>query len=233
MSFFVYIHTCPNGKKYVGVTKRTPEERWCNGEGYKKHSHFYSAIQKYGWDNIEHEYFKTESAGLMLYWERILIYHYNTMNREFGYNKTSGGEQINGFSLSDDTKEKISKGNKGKNKPPISEETRKKLSVASKKYRHSEETKKKIGEGRRGHKHSEETKKRMSEVAKNRKPVSEETRKKLSETGKGRIPWNKGIKCSDETKQKISEKLKGRVSPMKGRTPWNKGIKSNEALLGK
>lgn len=188
MSFFVYIHTCPNGKKYVGVTKKTPEQRWCNGEGYKKHSHFYAAIQKYGWDNIEHEWFETESASLMLYWERILIYHYNTINREFGYNKTSGGEHINGFYLSDDTKEKISKGNKGKKKPPISEDTRNKLSEAGKRRKHSEETKKKISDGNKG------------------KKFSEETKKKISEATKGRTPWNKGKKLpsySEEYKEQM------------------------------
>jgi hypothetical protein len=32
----VYCHTFPNGKKYVGITKRSPEERWHkDGSGYK------------------------------------------------------------------------------------------------------------------------------------------------------------------------------------------------------
>ena len=193
MSFFVYIHTCPNGKKYVGVTKRTLEERWCNGEGYKKHSHFYSAIQKYGWDNIEHEYFKVSNANLMLYWERLLIYHYNSTNREFGYNKTGGGEQINGFCLSEETKKKIGKGNKGKKKPPISEETRKKISEASKKHRNSEETRKKISESTKGRipwnkgkklpPYSEEYKEQMR-IIKTGTKHSEEAKKKMSEAKK-------------------------------------------------
>lgn len=113
MSFFVYIHTCPNQKRYVGVTTQSnPELRWKEGWGYHKNMHFTNAINKYGWDNIEHEVFETQSVELMSYWERILIYHYNTMDSEFGYNKTGGGENINGLCLSDDTKKKMSEAKK-------------------------------------------------------------------------------------------------------------------------
>lgn len=51
----VYMHTLPNGKKYVGITKRNVNERWKNGNGYKNNCRFYNAIRKYGWDNITHE----------------------------------------------------------------------------------------------------------------------------------------------------------------------------------
>ena len=60
MSFYVYIHTCPNNKRYIGVTKNLkPEYRWSNGEGYKSNKHFYRAIQKYGWKSIKHKVQKT------------------------------------------------------------------------------------------------------------------------------------------------------------------------------
>ena len=170
MQYFVYIHTCPNGKKYVGVTTQSnPEYRWREGKGYKRNTYFYRAIKKYGWDNIEHEVFETHSLDLMAYWEKLLIYYYNTTNPEFGYNNTSGGEHINGCQRLDATKQKISKSLKGH---IVSEETKKKISKAKKGFKHSEETKKKLRE----YKHSEETK------------------KKISEAGKGRIPWNKGLK---------------------------------------
>ena len=38
--FYVYIHTCPNGKKYVGLTTTDPKDRWRKGEGYKSNKHF-------------------------------------------------------------------------------------------------------------------------------------------------------------------------------------------------
>ncbi len=53
--YLVYVHTLPNGKKYVGMTKQDKERRWANGAGYKKQPKFYEAIQEYGWRNIVHE----------------------------------------------------------------------------------------------------------------------------------------------------------------------------------
>ena len=54
--YIVYMHTCPNGKKYIGITSQSPERRWQKGKGYAYGSnpYFYNAIEKYGWDNIEH-----------------------------------------------------------------------------------------------------------------------------------------------------------------------------------
>lgn len=184
MSFFVYIHTCPNGKKYVGVTtQKNIKCRWRKGEGYKG-QHFYRAIQKYGWDNIEHKYFKTESKELMFYWEKILIYYHNSTNKKFGYNKTGGGDSC--FEISDDTRLKQKVIRTGK--------------------KHSEETKKKISAGNKGKKFSEEAKKKMSEARKGKKysPRSEETKKKMSEARKGK----KYKPCSDESRKRYSEARK-------------------------
>ena len=213
MSFFVYIHTCPNYKKYVGVTKKTLEERWKNGEGYKKQKHFYAAIQKYGWDNIGHESFEVESASLMLYWERILIYHYKTIDKQYGYNKSSGGECINGFYLSEDVREKISntkKGTKPWNKGKhLSDETKKKVSESLKGNQRalghtmSDESKKMMIEKLRGQKQSEETKQKRAEKLRGQKR-SEETKAKMSKSMKGKNTWSR----SEELKRKISETMK-------------------------
>lgn len=41
---------------YVGITsKEDVKRRWLRGTGYKCNIHFTNAINKYGWDNIEHE----------------------------------------------------------------------------------------------------------------------------------------------------------------------------------
>lgn len=60
--YYIYIHTCPNRKAYVGLSK-SPKQRWNNGEGYKGNKEFYNAIQRYGWENIKHEIVAESNYG--------------------------------------------------------------------------------------------------------------------------------------------------------------------------
>lgn len=94
----VYCHTFPNGKKYVGITKRSPEERWHkDGSGYKGQV-VYDAIIKYGWDNIKHEILKdnlTEQQAQ--YYEKEYIKALGSHTTVNGYNCTWGGEGANTF----------------------------------------------------------------------------------------------------------------------------------------
>ena len=93
-TYSVYIHTNKvNGKKYVGVTMNSPEKRWNNGKGYKDNIHFSSAIQKYGWDSFEHFIIEVDSAELMYELEKRYIDFYHTIDPQFGYNKSLGGEK--------------------------------------------------------------------------------------------------------------------------------------------
>ena len=122
-----------NGKVYIGITSQKPEQRWRNGEGYKSSPHFYSAIQKYGWDNFEHNILfvelTKEQACLK---EQELIKEFNSMNREYGYNSTSGGDI---FVMNEETKQKISQalmGNQNNLGHLCSEEKKKKISDAQK-----------------------------------------------------------------------------------------------------
>lgn len=92
-TYSVYIHTNKiNGKRYIGVTRSKPEKRWANGEGYKNQPHFYSAIQKYGWDNFDHFILEVDSEELMFQLEKQYIAYYKTTDRRYGYNKSLGGE---------------------------------------------------------------------------------------------------------------------------------------------
>ena len=156
-----------NGKIYIGITSQKPEQRWgSQGCNYKSSPHFYSAIQKYGWDNFEHNILFTdltkEQACLK---EQELIKEYNSMNREFGYNSTSGGDI---FTMNEETKQKISQamiGNQNGLGHPCSEEKKEKISNAQK-----------------GRKFTEEHKQKLSEAAKNRHvPCSEEKKQTLKE----------------------------------------------------
>jgi hypothetical protein len=89
----VYVHTNKiNGKKYVGVTQQNPPEKryGSNGINYIGCIKFYNAIQKYGWNNFEHQIIANclskEEACRM---EQLLISELDTMNN--GYNVEPGG----------------------------------------------------------------------------------------------------------------------------------------------
>lgn len=91
--WIVYVHEAPNGKRYVGITSQRLAERCGRGCGYKNNEHLYSAIKKYGWDSFSHLVVATgllyEDACKM---EQKLIAAFRSNEREYGYNKSSGGD---------------------------------------------------------------------------------------------------------------------------------------------
>lgn len=112
MNYTVYMHTVPNGKVYIGITKQNPIKRWLHGKGYQKQEYFYNAILKYGWDNIEHRILFTELSQEEAEQKEIeLIKQYKSNQREFGYNIENGG-RIN--KMSEETIEKIRIANTGR-----------------------------------------------------------------------------------------------------------------------
>lgn len=116
--YSVYMHTCPNDKKYIGITCKKPEYRWDNGNGYRNNDHFFRAITKYGWENITHEIlFSGLSKEEACEKEISLISEYGTNLYENGYNNTAGGEHA---LHTEETKRKIKEHHKdftGANNP--------------------------------------------------------------------------------------------------------------------
>ena len=160
-NFCVYAHINKiNGKKYVGQTCQNPRERWDNGRGYKRCTYFYNAIQKYGWENFEHEIIasnltKEEADNF----EKLLIDKLNLLDSALGYNLREGGS--GGGRLSETTKQKLRDVNSGENHPMygkhLLDTTKKKLSDNHKGDKnsfygkhHSDETKKKMREANSG-----------------------------------------------------------------------------------
>lgn len=162
-----------NGKIYIDITMQVPEHRWRHGEGYKSSPHFYAAIQKYGWDNFEHNILfqglTKEEACLK---EQQLIKKYNSMDRQYGYNSTSGGDI---FTMNEETKQKISKalmGNKNNLGYPCPPEKRKKISEAQKGRKLTEEYKLKLSEAaKKRHTPCSEQAKEAIRKASHKKPV--------------------------------------------------------------
>lgn len=90
--YTVYMHTLPNGKCYIGLTKQNPVLRWDYGHGYKHNEYFYRAIQKYGWNNIKHEILFTDLTKDEAEEKEIaLIAQFKSNKRGYGYNIDAGG----------------------------------------------------------------------------------------------------------------------------------------------
>jgi group I intron endonuclease len=142
-SYCVYKHTQKNNHKiYVGITSQNINKRWNNGNGYKKCTHFFNAIQKYGWDSFEHKVLihglTKEQADR---WEKRLIKQWDLMNPHLGYNLKEGGS--NGI-FSNESKKKMSNSKKGKQPYIITKETRLKMSQSQLGKHLSDITKEKI-----------------------------------------------------------------------------------------
>lgn len=179
--YCLYCHTNKiNGKKYFGITSQYPDKRWANGNGYRT-KYFYNAIQKYGWDNFEHEVLISDLScdeAKRLEVEYIKKYHTCIYDDEcWGYNATFGGDGALGYKHSEETKEKF------RNRV-VSKETREKISQS-------------VSNANKGRIVSEETKIKISK-AETGKIVSDETRQKISKAQIGR-------KLTEEWKLNISK----------------------------
>lgn len=126
-----------NGKIYIGQTcYKNVNERWKNRKGYIHSTYFYNAIQKYGWDSFEHIiiFDNIQNYKMADIIEIELIKKYQTNNRDFGYNLSSGGS--NGRTLSLETRKRMGQNMIGFKNPmygkKFTKEHLKKLSEAHK-----------------------------------------------------------------------------------------------------
>jgi group I intron endonuclease len=191
MRYEVYAHiNKTTGKVYIGITKTNITRRWNrhvieSGKNNPKNScYFHRAIQKYGKEDWHHivlevvECFSVEDAeACEIKWIEI----YQSNNRLYGYNSTSGGKINN---LTPEVREKLSK----ITKESLTPERLALQSAKMKEYyqnnpnpfkgkQHTEESKLKMSEKIKKHyennpnpfhgkKHSEEIKKIISEHSK-------------------------------------------------------------------
>ena len=114
MGLVVYKHTNKiNNKVYIGQTNNYSKR--CSPCNYTGSTYFYHAIEKYSWDNFQHEFLKTnltqEEAD---YWECYFIKKYQSTNPQYGYNMCEGGNhktilygEKNGFYGKQHTSENI------------------------------------------------------------------------------------------------------------------------------
>jgi group I intron endonuclease len=106
-----------NGKMYIGQTTYSLnvriKEHLRSVRRKKSKYYFHKAIKKYGIDNFDWEIIvKCNSLEELNRAEIETIKKYNTFGG--GYNLTKGGEGVNGYVTSEETKKKISNSLKGK-----------------------------------------------------------------------------------------------------------------------
>lgn len=216
--YSIYCHVFPNGKRYVGLTKADPVKRWNNGKGYKSCPLVNRAIEKYGWENIEHEILYTtsikEDAEEK---EKEFISFYDTLNPLHGYNLLAGGD-VSDNAATPNMRYKLGTGWRGKTR---SEEDKLKISVGVKKRFDRPES-----NGHIGLKASGEAKRKMSishkkawENSSRRKEASERMSARMSDEDFRNKVLNNLAHCrrkagewnmSEEAKEKLSKSMKGR-----------------------
>ena len=179
--WIIYMYTFPNGKRYIGKTKRSLSRRQGSFfNGYKNCTLLWNAIQKYGIENIKQEILfeddMTDEYAARIEQSCILMFKTNANrfnNPSYGYNLTDGGDGMSGWKPDDEQYEKrieqLHELHKKQIGSHLSEETKRKISEAHKGVKRppmSEETKKKIAIANSKENMDEETKKRRSAAVK-------------------------------------------------------------------
>ena len=133
--YTVYAHrNLKNGKSYVGMTSRKPNERWRNGKGYKNNLKMWNDIQNSDWNkDWKHNIIgKFEDKQEALNVEEMFIQLFDSTNE--GYNISTYDR--NSYKRTDETRRKNSEAHTGEKHPMYgkhhSEDTKRKMSEAHK-----------------------------------------------------------------------------------------------------
>lgn len=234
--WFLYVHTSPSGKKYVGVTSQNPpEKRWGrygqrylikNQKGEYNHPFMAHALLKYpNWDEWKHEILlMNETEEYVKRAEKCLIKSYKSNNPQFGYNLTLGGDGTSGYHISEEHKEKLRTMRLGKN---LSDETKKKMSESLKgKFKGKNHP---MYGTHRTDEQRQKTSDTLKEKYKNgwnsdrfNKRLSDEAKQKISCALMGEKNPNFGVAPSDESRKKMSESRKKFLSNKENHPNYNK-----------
>ena len=217
-----------NNKSYIGsavdIKKRFYGHENALGRNIHKNSHLQNAWNIYGKNAFKFEVLLFCDKKNLLFYEQKAIDVNQVTDRTNGYNVCSIAGNHLGVKRSKETKARLSAAKRN-----MSDETKRRISVAMTGKHPSEETRRKLSEAKKGntntkgHVHSKKTKKKMSETHK-RKYLSDETLRKMSESSKGKFH-------SDGSKEKMSEAKKGHIVSKKTRkklSDANKGKKLSE-----
>ena len=184
--YLIYLATnLINTKKYVGQTQhdrleKRVQEHWKEAKSNKtKNVPFHNALLEYGLENFKFEIIEDNIDEKQIdLREQYWIAFYNTYihaKDSNGYNVTLGGQGTHGYKFT--------------------EQDRKKMGEASKKYWEDLKT----NPTKQDDYEALKEKRRQANLG---KKMSEESKKKLSNSCLGRIPWNKNKKGCQQSKFK-------------------------------
>jgi group I intron endonuclease len=219
-----------DGKVYIGQDSKDRDAYFGSGLLIRR------AIKKYGRENFRREVLEVcHDKPSMDAAEQRWILELQSQNPAIGYNIAFGGEggsTRHGQRNSDYQKQRVREANKAR--PPVSAETKEKMSLAKKGQEgtfkgkeHSADSKEKNRQSHLGKVASIETRQKLSDLRKG-KPKSERIRELLRTTysrmsvedqkarAKRVSESLKGHRHSEETKRKISEAARLRAQKKKG-----------------
>ena len=221
-------HCIPTGKKYLGLTEKTLENRvkqhlYNIKRDYKTSRKFYNSIKKYGIDNFIIGIIEECDVFLLPEREKFYIEKYDTYRK--GLNSTLGGEGVSGWKHTEETRKKLGDINRGKK---LTEEHKEKL----RKPRHTEEWKRQHIERLRGRVVKLETRIKLSQSQKGRKgrPISEEQRENQRQKMIGRPKSKEHAENIKKSKQGVRWWTNGLENKMTKQCPgdgWKNGKTSN------
>ncbi len=223
----VYIAYCiVSGKCYVGQTvdfekrKRNHLNRALARNNSQRK--FYCGLRKHGPENFRWSIIQCTELGALTEWEDYWVEKLDAIKNGYNHLKPSSNYDWEtrkrmsllaiGRPMSEETKKKLSLANKGQNNwlgKHHNEETKEKMRLSGLGHDVTDESKKKMSQSHIGLTPSLETRLKISKamVGKNH---SSETKFKISIGNKGKVSWNKGKTCTEEHKMNVSLGLKGR-----------------------
>lgn len=180
----IYDPNKPNVIRYIGKTKKTINERLCNHiylskKGLKRPLNLW--IKKLLDNDIKPEIIEIEKTNINEWSDREIYYISFYRKKNELLNLSDGGGSNLNYSPSDETRKKISDGNKGKigywRNKKMTEEHKKKISESGKGKKRNEITKKNISNSLKGKKLSETHKLKLSEGSPNKGKIAKNVKK--------------------------------------------------------
>ena len=232
-----------NGKCYVGQTQKEKGfdyRYYCSGEGIERVYNYHKSLREHNRSYNEHLLRSIEKYGFKAFEvikyldyafslkelnikEKVYIQLYDSFKN--GYNNTLGGEGRTGMIVSEETKRKLSIAFSGENNPMYGMGGE--LSPCWGRHL-SEETKQKISEAIKGENNPMYGKTGEQHPNYGLKHT-EESKKKISKSLKGKYAGEKaywyGKERDEETKQKISETHKGKTLSEEHKNNISKSLK--------